>query len=324
MKFIIPAFLSAFLFVNQADAQSPVQYSTAQAHSHNDYEQNIPFLRAYYQQFGSIEADIFLKNDSIFVAHDHKYITSKNTFNALYLKPILEQIEKNKGSIYPDKNLGLQLLIDLKTPGKETIPALIKVLKPHENIFYPKGPVKIVLSGDVPPPQEFDQYPDYLFFDGRPDIQYTKSQLEKVGLISQDFTKYTKWNGKGILVKSEKDAIEAVIKKVHDQGKKVRLWATPDNINAWKMLMNMGLDYLNTDKVEELGPYLRKRADAEYTAEKIQALYKPTYRNNDKESKVKNIILLIGDGMGLAQIYSGVTANRGELKSYPIFKYRLF
>lgn len=313
MKFIIPAFLSAFLFVNQADAQSPVQYSTAQAHSHNDYEQNIPFLRAYYQQFGSIEADIFLKNDSIFVAHDHKYITSKNTFNALYLKPILEQIEKNKGSIYPDKNLGLQLLIDLKTPGKETIAALIKELRPHQNIFYPKGPVKIVLSGDVPPPQEFDQYPDYLFFDGRPDIQYTKSQLEKIGLISQDFTKYTKWNGKGILVKNEKNAIEAVIKKVHDQGKKVRFWATPDNVNAWKMLMNMGLDYLNTDKVEELGPYLRNRHDAEYTSEKTQPLYEPTYRNNDKESKVKNIILLIGDGMGLAQIYSGVTANRGEL-----------
>ncbi|MCF0057235.1 alkaline phosphatase [Dyadobacter sp. CY356] len=313
MKFIIPAILSAFLFVNQADAQSPVHYTTAQAHSHNDYEQNIPFFRAYYQQFGSIEADIFLKNDSIFVAHDQKYITSKNTFDALYLKPILDQIEKNKGSIYPDKSLGLQLLIDLKTPGKETIPALIKILKPHTNIFYPKGPVKLVLSGDVPPPQEFDQYPDYLFFDGRPEVQYTKAQLEKVGLISQDFAKYTHWNGKGVLVKSEKDAIQAVIKKVHDQGKKVRLWATPDNVNAWKMLMNLGLDYLNTDKVEELGPYLRNRPDAEFTADKIQPLYKPTYRNNDKQSKVKNVILLIGDGMGLTQIYSGVTANRGEL-----------
>ncbi|WP_159473580.1 alkaline phosphatase [Dyadobacter sp. 3J3] len=313
MKFIIPAFLSAFLFVNTVDAQSPVKYTAAQAHSHNDYAQNIPFLRAYYQQFGSIEADIFLKNDSIFVAHDQKYITSKNTFNALYLKPILDQIEKNKGSIYPDKNLSLQLLIDLKTPGKETIAALIKELKPHTNIFYPKGTVKIVLSGEVPSPEEFEQYPDYLFFDGRPDIQYTKGQLEKIGLISQDFTKYTHWNGKGILVKSDKNAIEAVIKKVHEKGKKVRFWATPDNVNAWKMLMNMGLDYLNTDKVEELGPYLRNRPDAEYTAQNIQPVYQPTYRNNDKESKVRNIILLIGDGMGLAQIYSGVTANRGEL-----------
>jgi alkaline phosphatase len=313
MKSLVAALLAFFLFVNPIYGQSSLRYTTAQAHSHNDYEQNIPFLRTYYQQFGSIEADIFLRNDSIFVAHDQKYINSKNTFNALYLKPILAQIEKNKGSIYADKSLDLQLLIDLKTPGKLTIPVLIKELEPYSNIFFPKGPVKIVLSGDVPAPQEFDQYPAYLFFDGRPDIVYTKGQLEKIGLISQDFTKYTKWNGKGIITKNEKSAIEAVIKKVHDQNKKIRLWATPDNVNAWKMLMNMGLDYLNTDKVEELGPYLRNRPDAEYTAEKTQTLYKPTYLNNDKLTKVKNIILLIGDGMGLAQIYSGVTANRGEL-----------
>ena len=303
----------ALLFTSTVFAQSPARYTTAQAHSHNDYEQNIPFLRAYYQQFGSIEADIFLRNDSIFVAHDQKYITSKNTLASLYLKPLLAQVEKNNGQIYPDKKLNLQLLIDLKTPGKETIPVLIRELQPYLKVFAPTGPVRIVLSGDVPTPQEFSQYPDYLSFDGRPEINYSKTQLERVGLISQSFTNYTKWNGKGILVKKEKEALETVIKQVHGQGKKIRFWGTPDNINAWKMLMNMGIDYLNTDKVEELGPYLRNRADAEYISPAVQPVYKPTYRNNDKLSKVKNIILLIGDGMGLTQIYSGLTANHGEL-----------
>jgi alkaline phosphatase len=303
----------ALLFTSTVFAQSPEPYTTGQAHSHNDYEQNIPFLRAYHQQFGSIEADIFAINDSIFVAHDQKNITAKNTLANLYLKPLQEQVEKNKGQIYADKNLNLQLLIDLKTPGKETIPVLIKELQPYLPILAPAGPVKIVLSGDVPPPHEFSQYPDYLFFDGRPEINYSKSQLERVGLISQSFGNYTKWNGKGILVKKEQEALEAVIKQVHAQGKKIRFWGTPDNINAWKMFMNMGVDYLNTDKVEALGPYLRSRADAEYTAPKAQSVYKPTYRNNDKLSRVKNIILLIGDGMGLAQIYAGMTANQGEL-----------
>lgn len=312
MKFIRLSVL-ALLFTSTVYAQSPVRYTTAQAHSHNDYEQNIPFLRAYHQQFGSIEADIFLKNDSIFVAHEQEHITAKNTLSSLYLKPLLAQVEKNNGQIYPDKNLPLQLLIDLKTPGKETIPVLIRELQPYLKIFAPVGPVKIVLSGDVPTPQEFGQYPDYLFFDGRPEINYSKTQLERIGLISQSFGNYTKWNGKGILVKKEKEALEAVMKHVHGQGKKIRFWGTPDNINAWKMLMNMGIDYLNTDKVEELGPYLRNRADAEYTSPKAQPVYKPTYRNNDKLSKVKNIILLIGDGMGLTQIYSGLTANHGEL-----------
>jgi alkaline phosphatase len=30
-------------------------------------------------------------------------------------------------------------------------------------------------------------------------------------------------------------------------------------------------------------------------------------------SKVKNVILLIGDGMGVAQIYAGYTGNKGSL-----------
>ncbi len=33
----------------------------------------------------------------------------------------------------------------------------------------------------------------------------------------------------------------------------------------------------------------------------------------DKEQRVKNIILMIGDGMGTAQVYAGLTANRGQL-----------
>lgn len=313
MKSVFSFLFFTFPFFNEILAQNAVQYTTAQAHSHNDYEQNIPFLRAYYQQFGSVEADIFLKNDSIFVAHEVRHIKPANTLKELYLKPISAKIQENKGRIYSDGNIDLQLLIDLKTPAKETIAALIKELQPYENLLVPKGPVKVVLSGNIPDAQEFDNYPSYLFFDGRPEITYTKPQLERIGLISQSFTKYTKWNGKGILVKNEKKALEDVIKSVHEQGKKIRFWATPDHVNAWKMLMNLGVDYLNTDKVEELGPYLRNRKNAEFTSEKAHELYKPAYRNNDKQDKVKNIILLIGDGMGLAQIYAGMTANHGVL-----------
>src|SRR5882672_2677186 len=32
-----------------------------------------------------------------------------------------------------------------------------------------------------------------------------------------------------------------------------------------------------------------------------------------KDAKVKNVILMIGDGMGAAQIYAGLTANKGSL-----------
>ncbi len=37
-----------------------LRYTIANTHSHNDYEQPIPFWTAYNAQFGSIEADVFL------------------------------------------------------------------------------------------------------------------------------------------------------------------------------------------------------------------------------------------------------------------------
>ena len=58
--------LLAILIFNTAFSQN---YTPSNAHSHNDYENPIPFFTAYEQGFGSIEADIFYFNDSLFVGH---------------------------------------------------------------------------------------------------------------------------------------------------------------------------------------------------------------------------------------------------------------
>jgi alkaline phosphatase len=42
-------------------------------------------------------------------------------------------------------------------------------------------------------------------------------------------------------------------------------------------------------------------------------VYKPTYKSDQTEKSVKNVILLIGDGNGLTQISSSVLANGGSL-----------
>lgn len=294
-------------------AQSGTAYSPAQAHSHNDYEQTIPFWQAYDQAFGAIEADIYARNGQLYVAHDSANITADRTLEALYIKPIVEKVRANKGKIYADTNYGLQWLIDLKTPARLSLPLLVRALSVYPDIFGAGGVVKVVVSGNVPAPDQFSQYPDWLQFDGRPEMAYTPEQLAHVGLISQAFPYYTRWNGKGLIVKKERARIQAVIQQVHRQGKKIRFWATPDNINTWKTLMNMGVDYINTDQIAALGHFLKQRQTAEYQNPTPHTLYQPTYRNNDSRSRVKNVILLIGDGMGLAQIYAGLTANRGDL-----------
>jgi hypothetical protein len=257
MKSFSTLILAILVIGTAALGQNIKGYTTAQAHSHNDYTRKKPFFEAYEQQFGSIEADLHLVRDTLYVAHDAREISSRNTFGALYLTPILEKVQSNSGSIYAQENMPLQLLIDLKTPGEETLAALVKELDPHQQVLAPKGPVKIVISGNVPDPSQFGSYPAYIFFDGRPEITYTPEQLERIGLISQAFQKYSKWNGEGPLPEKDKKNISKMISQVHGAGKKTRLWATPDNINSWRTMMLLGVDYLNTDKVREMGDYLR-------------------------------------------------------------------
>ncbi|GAB3560627.1 alkaline phosphatase [Spirosoma fluminis] len=294
-------------------AKSQLIYAPAQAHSHNDYEQTIPFWQAYDQQFGSIEADIYARDGQLYVAHTPTDITPTRTLEALYINPIVEKVRANRGKVYADTPYGLQWLIDLKTTAQVSLPLLVRSLSAYPDIFGMSGPVRVVVSGNVPPPDQFAMYPNWIQFDGRPDVAYTPEQLAHVGLISQDFTKYTRWNGKGLIVKNERAKIQQVVEQVHKQGKKIRFWATPDNVNTWKALMNLGVDYINTDQIAGLGQFLRQRQTAEYQNPSPHALYQPTYRNNDNRSRVRNVILLIGDGMGLAQIYAGLTANRGDL-----------
>ncbi len=257
MKSIVTAILVFLTLHHISVAQTIASYTTAQAHSHNDYEQNRPFKEAYDQNFGSIEADLFLVNDSLYTAHNREDIKSDRTFYKLYLHPILTEVKKNNGRIYPMESTSMQLLIDLKTPAVETLKALVAQLTPYKEILAPRGSVKVVISGNTPAPETYDLYPDFIYFDGRPEVVYNSEQLQRIGLISQSFQKYSKWNGEGDLPEKDKKSLSKVVEEVHGKGKKIRFWATPDNINTWKTMMSLQVDFLNTDKVEQMGSYLR-------------------------------------------------------------------
>ena len=105
-----------------------VNYSTANAHSHNDYESLHPFITAYDEQYGSIEADIFLWNDSLLVGHTVYDLKLKRTLESLYLEPLQKHIKENNLYPYKDSSVSLQLLIDIKTAAVPTINQLLKVV----------------------------------------------------------------------------------------------------------------------------------------------------------------------------------------------------
>jgi YVTN family beta-propeller protein len=225
-------------------------------HSHNDYEQRYPFYTAWQHGFESIEADIFLKDGELFVAHNPEDIITGRTLSSLYLQPIAKTIAANNGNIYTDANKKLQLLIDIKTEAYTTLKALIDQLKNYSAIINNPN-ILITISGNRPKEADYTNYPSYIFFDGRPGIQYSEAALKKVALISDGFANYSNWNGKNTLSTEERNRMSKVIAEAKQLKKPFRFWGCPDASLAWTEFIKMGVDFINTDHIEDLAAYVK-------------------------------------------------------------------
>lgn len=316
-------------------------------HSHNDYRQNVPFYLAYSQQVYSIEADLFAANGSLLIGHDLEDLTSDATFKDMYVLPLVKLYKENDGRAWKNSDNELQLMIELKSATEPTLSLVADMLKDYPEVFdrtVNPYAVKVVITGNVPQATDFEKYPLFILFDGQIDTNYTTEQLKRVALISPPFFNYALWNGKGTLTADQKARVQAAIDKAHAMGKPIRFWGTPEGITAWNTLHTMGVDIINTDRIEKCTDFFRNFEDKNFTIidashvsagvtktdrldkttsgfqgfdrKKIQLskgidMYTPTYRNDGSNKKIKNVIFLIGDGMGLAQINVAETVNKG-------------
>jgi alkaline phosphatase len=231
------------------------QYTAANAHSHNDYLQARPFAHAFERGFGSVEADVFERNGELYVAHTAAEIDTTRTLRRLYLQPLQQMIAARQG-LFAATGASLQLLIDFKTNGVATMAVLLQQLQAYPSVTgHPR--VQLVISGNRPDAALWSSYPSYILFDGRPSVQYTAAQLRRIPLISDNFRSYTAWNGKGTPAEGDATKLRAVVDAAHGLQKKFRFWATPDEADTWKAMMELGVDYINTDKVDGLADYLR-------------------------------------------------------------------
>jgi alkaline phosphatase len=238
------------------------QYSTLNAHSHNDYANDIPFRMAYNNHFGSIETDIWAFENELYVAHTRSGIKPQNTLDALYIQPIVKTVRQNRGKAWIDDSSTFQLLIDLKTAVEPTLSILVEKLRNYPDVFDPnvnENAIRIVITGNRPDPSEFSKYPDFIYFDGILDQKYSGQQLKRIVLFSENFKKIIPWDGEGNIIEKEKNRLQYVIDSVHTLNKKIRFWNAPDDINAWKTFIIMGIDYINTDHIIKLSEFLNNQ-----------------------------------------------------------------
>ncbi len=246
--------LFAFMVITTALASAQTKvYTVADAHSHNDYLNSIPFYRAYNRGFGSIEADVFAVNGKLMVAHEPKFITAKRSLKSMYINPLIKKLKT-------DTARQLRLLIEIKRDYKAVLPLVKKELKPLKKYFsYPGHPgrLSIVMTGEVPPANELWNYPDWILFDVDHLDGFTPHEWEKIGLVSFPFPKYVqKWDGQRSLTDTEAGRVKAAINSTHEAGKKIRFWATPDTKTCWRELMTLGVDVIGADAVDELADFL--------------------------------------------------------------------
>lgn len=236
------------------------QYTTSNAHSHNDYVNKIPLWTAYNNHFGSIEADIWAVNGELFVAHNKKDIVTERTLDALYILPIVKEYKQNKGKAWKGINSGFQLLVELKGTTEPALSLLCKKIAQYPEVFderVNKNAVRITITGQCPSPEAFIEYLPNIYFDGKIGFHYLPEQLKRVGLFSEDLKKFTSWNGKIDIPDEAQNRLKQVIDSIHQLGFKIRFWNAPDNITAWKTFINLKVDYINTDHIIELSAYLR-------------------------------------------------------------------
>lgn len=245
----------ALSFLNTSKAQT---FNSSRIFAHNDYARPIPFYTAYDLQVGSIEADVFLIEGEILVAHHKHEIVKGNTLEALYLKPLLKAVQKNNGSVYEDPLTNLTLMIDLKTDGVSTLKAVVNQLNKY-TLLTSCPSLRFMISGNVPDPNKWFEYPSYITFDGRPGIPYTPEQLKRVNMISTNFRDHARWNGEDQIPDEELKKIRKLMEEVHTKGKQIRFWATPDFESAWKELMRVNMDVIVTDDVVALNKFLKQQ-----------------------------------------------------------------
>ncbi len=235
--------------------------------AHNDYLHKRPLFDALDNGYTNIEADVFLRNDKLIVAHFFPYFKGSRTLESLYFKPLTDYIKSHGGEVYQNYNKPIVLMIDLKSSAEKTYLALKPLLVKYaaylshmeEGKFVP-GNITVILSGHKPGNLLRNENVHLAFLDEDLTDVTTKTTGDPLSIIAScKFSSLIKWDGKGSMPAKQQDKLMSYIKSAHDKGLLVRLWAIPDRQNAWATFLNCGIDLINTDKLSGLRNYLSSR-----------------------------------------------------------------
>jgi glycerophosphoryl diester phosphodiesterase len=235
------------------------------AHAHNDYEHTRPLFDALDQGFGNIEADIWLVDGHLLVAHDEKHLQSERTLEKLYLDPLRERVRQEHGRVYRNGPT-IVLLIDVKSEAESTYAALHRVLEKYSGMLTtfrgdraePKA-ITVIVSGNRARETMLAQRLRYASYDGRAADLEGDASATFIPWISENWLKVFTWKWEGPMPHADRAALRTFVDRAHAQKRLVRFWNTPDRPDAWKLLLDAGVDIMSTDDLPGLARFLKAR-----------------------------------------------------------------
>lgn len=234
------------------------------AHAHNDYLHVRPLLDALEQGFCNIEADVWLIDGRLLVAHDRKDVKPERTLEALYLDPLRERVRANGGAVFR-AGPTVTLLVDVKSEARATYAALEEVLVRYDDILTSFGliarakAVTVIVSGNRSREDMEKKIVRFSALDGRSMDLDATAPATLMPWISENWTKLSAWKGEGALPEADRAKLRDWVSRAHARGRKIRFWNFPEKAEAWDILRSEGVDVIGTDQLERLAEFLRAK-----------------------------------------------------------------
>ncbi|KAK2463061.1 hypothetical protein APHAL10511_004716 [Amanita phalloides] len=250
-------------------------------HSHNDYWREVPLLTALSYGIGSVEADVWLVDGTLYVGHERQALTKSRTFASLYVQPLLDIIQRQNphtpftanqtsmnGVWDTDSSRPLQLLVDMKTDGPTTLPYVVAALQPlrdhgflttYENGVLTEGVVTVVGTGNTPLDGIKNLTHRDVFYDAPLTDLTTNSgttwNTSISPLASTDYVSAVGWDGVSPITQQQQSTIRTLVQNANGIGIRARFWDSPGwpreaRDNIWKTLLASGQVWLNADDLE--------------------------------------------------------------------------
>jgi len=214
----------------------------------------------------SVEADIYLVDGQLLVAHNRSQVKPDRTLQSLYLDPLRERVKKNGGRVYPN-GPEVALLIDIKTDWHTIYPVLREVLKKYADILSSfegdekkTNAITAILSGSRSLDMFKGETVRYAAYDGLLSDLDSDASPNLIPWISDNWGASFRWPGHGEMSPADKVKLKEIVTKAHQKGRQVRFWGAPDQPVFWREMLANGVDLINTDDLEGVQKFFTEKS----------------------------------------------------------------